>query len=76
MYPSPDLMSGRERSMQGACWTWQWAMINLVYVCVCVCVYAGKRRKEETREQGLCGHFILTVVVIRGLSDACFETTF
>lgn len=75
MYPSPDLMSGRERSMQGACWTWQWAMINLVCVCVCVCMLE-KEEKRRQREQGLCGHFILTAVVIRGLSDACFETTF
>lgn len=57
--------------MQGACWTW--AMINLVYVWMCACVRMLEKKK---REQGLCGHFILTAVVIRGLSDACFETTF
>lgn len=47
MYPSPDLMSGRERSMQGACWTW--AMINLVYVWMCACV--RMLEKEEKRRQ-------------------------
>lgn len=47
VYPSPDLMSDRERSMQGARWTWQWAMINHVCVWMCVSVLEKKRRWEN-----------------------------
>lgn len=48
MYPSPDLLLDRERSVHGADWMWQWPVLNLG-VCVCVCW----RRKEMERAQNM-----------------------
>lgn len=50
MYPCPDLMSDRKRSVLGPGWTWQWAMINH-FVCRCVCVERKKKRESEVEKE-------------------------